>query len=55
MPAAGGAPAQITRQGGTAAVESGDGFLYYAKRQGRRVRSGEFPSMAAPKFMLSTA
>ena len=32
MPAAGGAPAQITRQGGTAAIESGDGFLYYAKR-----------------------
>ena len=31
MPAAGGAPAQITRQGGAAAVESGDGFLYYAK------------------------
>jgi Tol biopolymer transport system component/DNA-binding winged helix-turn-helix (wHTH) protein len=32
MPAVGGAPAQITRQGGTAAIESGDGFLYYAKR-----------------------
>ena len=31
MPAAGGAPTQITRQGGTAAIESGDGFLYYAK------------------------
>ena len=31
MPAAGGAPAQITRQGGAAAIESGDGFLYYAK------------------------
>ena len=31
MPAAGGAPAQITRQGGIAAIESGDGFLYYAK------------------------
>ena len=32
MPAAaGGAATQITRQGGTAAVESGDGFLYYAK------------------------
>ncbi len=31
MPAAGGAPAQITREGGSAAVESGDGFLYYAK------------------------
>ena len=34
MPAAGGAPAQITRQGGTAAIESGDGFLYYAKGGG---------------------
>jgi Tol biopolymer transport system component len=33
MPAAGGAPAQITWQGGAAAVESGDGFLYYAKEQ----------------------
>ena len=31
MPAAGGAPAQITRQGGAAAIESGDGFVYYAK------------------------
>ena len=31
MPAAGGAPVQITRHGGIAAVESGDGFLYYAK------------------------
>ncbi|MGH9372194.1 MAG: winged helix-turn-helix domain-containing protein [Vicinamibacterales bacterium] len=31
MPAAGGARAQITRQGGTAAVEAADGFLYYAK------------------------
>ena len=27
MPAAGGAPAQITRQRGAAAAESGDGFL----------------------------
>ena len=33
MPAAGGAPAQITRQGGAAAVESADGFLYYAKER----------------------
>ena len=33
MPAAGGAPAQITRQGGTAAIESGHGFLYYAKEE----------------------
>ena len=32
MPAAGGVPAQITRQGGTAATESRDGFLYYAKQ-----------------------
>ena len=31
MPATGGAPTQITWQGGAAAVESGDGFLYYAK------------------------
>jgi Tol biopolymer transport system component len=31
MPAVGGAPTQITWQGGTAAIESGDGFLYYAK------------------------
>ncbi len=31
MPAAGGAPEQKTLQGGAAAVESGDGFLYYAK------------------------
>jgi Tol biopolymer transport system component/DNA-binding winged helix-turn-helix (wHTH) protein len=31
MPAAGGPPTQITRQGGTAAIESRDGFLYYAK------------------------
>jgi eukaryotic-like serine/threonine-protein kinase len=31
MPAAGGASTQITRQGGTAVVESKDGFLYYAK------------------------
>ena len=31
MPAVGGAPAQITRQGGAAAIESDDGFLYYAK------------------------
>ena len=56
MPAAGGAPAQITRQGGIAAVESGDGFLVLREgAQRRRVRSGEFPSMAAPKFMSSTA
>ena len=34
MPAAGGAPVQITWQGGAAAVESGDGFLYYAKDPG---------------------
>jgi len=31
MPAAGGSPTQITRQGGIAAIESRDGFLYYAK------------------------
>ena len=31
MPAVGGAPTQITQQGGTAATESRDGFLYYAK------------------------
>jgi Tol biopolymer transport system component/DNA-binding winged helix-turn-helix (wHTH) protein len=31
MPAAGGEPTQITRQGGIAAVESRDGYLYYAK------------------------
>jgi Tol biopolymer transport system component len=31
MPASGGAPTQITLQGGTAAIESDDGFLYYAK------------------------
>ena len=31
MPAVGGAPTQITQHGGTAAIESRDGFLYYAK------------------------
>ena len=31
MPAEGGVPTQITRQGGIAAIESGDGYLYYAK------------------------
>ena len=31
MPAVGGTPTQITCQGGTAAIESRDGFLYYAK------------------------
>jgi eukaryotic-like serine/threonine-protein kinase len=31
MPAAGGAASQITRQGGLAAIESRDGFLYYSK------------------------
>ena len=31
MPAAGGEPTQITRQGGLAAIESRDGFLYYSK------------------------
>ena len=30
MPAAGGPPIQITRNGGAAAIESGDGFLYYS-------------------------
>ena len=34
MPAAGGEPTRITWQGGAAAVESGDGFLYYAKDSG---------------------
>jgi len=31
MPAAGGAASQVTRQGGLAAIESRDGFLYYSK------------------------
>ena len=31
IPAAGGVPTQVTRQGGIAAVESRDGYLYYAK------------------------
>ena len=31
MPAAGGAASQVTRQGGIAAIESHDGFLYYSK------------------------
>jgi Tol biopolymer transport system component/DNA-binding winged helix-turn-helix (wHTH) protein len=31
MPAAGGAASQVTRQGGLAAIESHDGFLYYSK------------------------
>ena len=43
MPAAGGAPAQITRQGGIAAIESGDGFLYYAK------------DAASPSFNLASS
>jgi Tol biopolymer transport system component len=34
MPSAGGPPTQITRQGGLAAVESRDGFLYYSKDSG---------------------
>jgi Tol biopolymer transport system component/DNA-binding winged helix-turn-helix (wHTH) protein len=34
MPAAGGPPTQITRQGGLAAIESRDGFLYYSKDAG---------------------
>ena len=33
-PSVGGAPTQITLQGGTAAIESSDGFLYYAKEPG---------------------
>jgi Tol biopolymer transport system component len=31
MPAAGGAASQVTRQGGLAAMESHDGYLYYSK------------------------
>lgn len=31
VPARGGAPVQITKQGGIAAAESGDGFLYYSR------------------------
>ncbi len=34
MPAAGGAPDQMTRQGGIGAIESPNGFLYYAKSAG---------------------
>ena len=34
MPAAGGHPTQITRQGGLAAIQSRDGFLYYSKDSG---------------------
>jgi dipeptidyl aminopeptidase/acylaminoacyl peptidase len=35
MPAAGGPATQITRLGGLAATEAGDGFLYYSKDVGR--------------------
>jgi len=34
MPGGGGPPFQVTRQGGLSAIESSDGFLYYAKDAG---------------------
>ncbi|AMY08471.1 respiratory response protein A [Luteitalea pratensis] len=52
MPSDGGAAVQITRNGGTAATEAADGFLYYAKEQSSPTSIWRMPVAGGPETLV---
>jgi eukaryotic-like serine/threonine-protein kinase len=52
MPSDGGAAVQLTRNGGTAASEAGDGFLYYAKEQSSPTSIWRMPVAGGPETLV---